>query len=414
MTVPTDSPPSYGRLFAIDGFPRLVASMMLARVSGQMVTLILILLALQRYGSAELAGLVTFLAVAPGIVASPIAGALLDRHGRTRLVVLDYFVAAASLALIAGLAAADALPVPLLLVIVTVSSLTQPLSNTGIRTLFPLIVPRPLWERANAIDSNGYVVASIVGPALAGALVAGLGAPAALAVTSAIFAVAAVVTIGVRDPATPTDTGRLLADAWRGVVYVTRHPTLRGLALAVSTANLGWGIFFLTLPVLVLREFGGGPELVGLLFAVLGISGSVAVLLMGRVSTVGRERQLLAASMLGHAAAFAVIMFFPNPIVAVIALIGLGISSGPFDIVLFTLRQRRTDPAWLGRAFAVSMALNFAGFPIGSAMGGAIVPFSIAAALTAAVVFQILGAVFAMVAIPADEPAQGAAIGAVR
>lgn len=73
VTVSTDAP-SYGRLFATLGFPRLVASMLLARAAGQMVALILVLLALQRYGSAELAGLVTFLAVAPGIVASPIAG----------------------------------------------------------------------------------------------------------------------------------------------------------------------------------------------------------------------------------------------------------------------------------------------------------------------------------------------------
>jgi MFS family permease len=414
MTLSTDGPLSYRRLFAIEGFPRLVASMLLARVAGQMVALILVLLALQRYGSAELAGLVTFLAVAPGIVASPVAGALLDRHGRTRLVVLDYFIAAASLALIAGLAAGDALPVPLLLLIVTVSSLTQPLSNTGVRTLFPLIVPARLWERANAIDSNGYVVASIIGPALAGALVAGLGSPMALAVTAAIFAIAGVVAIGLRDPATRTDTGRLLADAWRGLVYVSRHPTLRALALSVSTANLGWGIFFLTLPVLVLQEFGGGPEFVGLLFAVLGISGSVSVLLMGRVSTLGRERQLLAASMLGHAAAFALILVFPNPVVAAIAMVALGISSGPFDIVLFTLRQRRTDPAWLGRAFAVSMALNFAGFPIGSAIGGAVVPWSITVALAAAVLFQILGAVFSMVAIPAEESVERAAAEAVR
>src|SRR5687768_5350457 len=388
--------------------------MILARVAGQMVALSLVLLALQQYGSAELAGLVTFMAVAPGIVASPIAGALLDRHGRTRLVVLDYFIAAASLALIAGLAAGDALPVPALLLIVTVSSLTQPLSNTGVRTLFPLIVPAPMWERANAIDSNGYVVASIVGPALAGGLVAGLGAPTALAVTASLFAVAGVVAIGLRDPATPTDTGRLLADAWRGLAYVARHPTLRALALSVSTANLGWGIFFLTLPVLVLREFGGGPELVGLLFAILGISGSVAVLLVGRVSTAGRERQLLAGSMLGHAAAFALLLFFPNPIVAAIAMIVLGISSGPFDIVLFTLRQRRTDPAWLGRAFAVSMALNFAGFPIGSAIGGAVVPVSIVAALALAILFQVLGAVFSMVTIPADEPAQDAVARVLR
>jgi predicted MFS family arabinose efflux permease len=300
------------------------------------------------------------------------------------------------------------------LLIVTVSSLTQPLSNTGVRTLFPLIVPAPLWERANAIDSNGYVVASIIGPALAGALVAGLGAPTALAVTASIFAIAGVVAIGLRDPATRTDTGRLLADAWRGLVYVARHPTLRALALSVSTANLGWGIFFLTLPVLVLQEFGGGPEFVGLLFALLGVSGSVAVLLMGRVSTLGRERQLLAGSMLGHAAAFALILLFPNPIMVAVSMVILGITSGPFDIVLFTIRQRRTDPAWLGRAFAVSMALNFAGFPIGSAIGGVVVPISIAAALGAAVVFQILGAVFSMVAIPAEEPTEGAAAPAVR
>lgn len=414
MTFSTQDAPSYRRLFAIPGFPRLVASMMLARTAGQMVALVLVLLALQEYGSAELAGLVTFMAVAPGIVASPIAGALLDRHGRTRLVVLDYFIAAASLALIAGLSAGDALPVPALLLIVTVSSLTQPLSNTGVRTLFPLIVPKPLWERANAIDSNGYIVASIVGPALAGGLVAGLGAPTALAVTASLFAIAGVVAIGLRDPATRTDTGRLLADAWRGLVYVARHPTLRALALSVSTANLGWGIFFLTLPVLVLQEFGGGPEFVGLLFALLGLSGSVAVLLMGRVSTLGRERQLLAGSMLGHAAAFGLILLFPNPIVVAVSMFLLGIVSGPFDIVLFTLRQRRTDPAWLGRAFAVSMALNFAGFPIGSAIAGAVVPISIAAALALAIVFQVVGAVFSMITIPAEESAQEAAAQVLR
>ena len=68
----------------------------------------------------------------------------------------------------------------------------------------------------------------------------------------------------------------------------------------------------------------------------------------------------------------------------------------------------------MGRAFAVSMALNFAGFPIGSAIGGVVVPISIAAALGAAVLFQILGAVFSMVAIPAEEPTEGAAVGAVR
>jgi MFS family permease len=399
----THDAPSYGRLFAIAGFPRLVASMMLARTAGQMVSLVLILFALQRYGSAEIAGAVTFLSIFPGLIGSPIAGALLDRHGRTRLMVLDYVIAGCSLALIAGLAVADTLPVPLLLAIVTVTSLTQPLSNTGVRTLFPLIVPQHLWERANAIDSNGYVVASIVGPALAGALVAAFGAPAALAFTAVLFAAAALVALGMRDPETKGVTGRLFPDAWRGLQYVVRNRSLRALAVSVSTSNLGWGMFFLALPVLVLQRFGGGAEFVGVLFALLGISGSVAVLFMGRVSTRGRERQWLATAMLSQAAAIGLVLLFPEPLVVAVTMLALGIATGPFDIVLFTLRQRRTDPAWLGRAFAVSMALNFVGFPVGSAIGGAVVSFSIELVLLLAVACDVLAAALAFFGIPDED-----------
>jgi MFS family permease len=403
VTSSTHDAPSYGRLFAIAGFPRLVASMMLARTAGQMVSLVLILFALQRYGSAEIAGAVTFLSIFPGLIGSPIAGALLDRHGRTRLMVLDYVIAGCSLALIAGLAVANTLPVPLLLAIVTVTSLTQPLSNTGVRTLFPLIVPQHLWERANAIDSNGYVVASIVGPALAGALVAAFGAPAALAFTAVLFAAAALVALGMRDPETKGETGRLFPDAWRGLQYVVRNRSLRALAVSVSTSNLGWGMFFLALPVLVLQRFGGGAEFVGVLFALLGISGSVAVLFMGRVSTRGRERQWLATAMLSQAAAIGLVLLFPEPLVVAVTMLALGIATGPFDIVLFTLRQRRTDPAWLGRAFAVSMALNFVGFPVGSAIGGAVVSFSIELVLLLAVACDVLAAAFAFFGIPDED-----------
>ncbi len=388
--------PSYRALIAIPGLPRLVGSMVLARIAGQMVSLVLVLFALERYGSPAIAGAVTFLAVAPGLVCSPIAGALLDRHGRTRLVVLDYAVGALSLFLIALLANADALPVPTLLAIVTVNSLTGPLSNTGIRTLFPILVPPPLWERANAIDSNGYVIASIFGPALAGSLIALFGAPAALVATGSIFALAAVVALGIRDPSPRAETGALLADSWRGLVYVVRHPTLRWLAISVSVANVGWGTFFIALPVLVLRRLGGNAASVGNLFALLGIVGFFAVLVMGRVSTRGREPVLFATAMLGQALAFTIALFSAgDPVRVALAMVVLGLATGPFDVTLFTVRQRRTDPAWMGRAFAVSMALNFAGFPIGSAIGGVLVPVSLEGAIVVAIAAQVLGALLA-------------------
>src|SRR4030095_7165860 len=105
------------------------------------------------------------------LLVSPIAGALLDRHGRTRLVILDYLIALTALILIGALALRGFLPVWLLIVIAGVASLTAPLSNTGLRSLFPILIPTHLWERVNAVDSTGYVVATIVGPPLARSLV---------------------------------------------------------------------------------------------------------------------------------------------------------------------------------------------------------------------------------------------------
>ena len=366
--------------------------MLLARIAQQMVSLVLVLLALERFRSPEIAGLVTFLTIAPGLVVSPLAGALLDRQGRTRLVILDYAVAAISLGAIAALAVANALSVPILLVIVAVSSLTGPLSNTGIRTLFPVLVPRQLWERANAIDSNGYVVASIVGPAAAGALVATVGSAGALAATAAVFAVAVLVTIGLRDPGEPSPGGNLLADAWRGVVYVAHNDTLRALAFAISTSNIAWGLTFLALPVLVLESLRQGPDVVGILFALVGVAGSLSVLAFGRISSVGREGPLMAAAMVGQGVPFLAMALFPHPVVVVLAMLVVGLATGPFDVVLFTLRQRRTDPAWLGRAFAVSMALNYTGFPVGSALGGLIVSQSLGVAFGLAAVMEGLAA----------------------
>jgi MFS family permease len=394
---------SYRALFAIEGFPRLVASMVLARTATEMLALIFVLFALQRYHSPAVAGAVVFLDAAPGLLISPLAGALLDRHGRTRLIILDYLVAGTVMAIIAALSLADRLPVALLLLLVTIASMTSILSRVGVRTLFPLLVPKPLWERANAIDSNGYVVSSVVGPALAGAIVAAFSPETALLVTAVVFALAAIATVGLRDPGPAGAQGPLLAEAWAGARYVVRNRTLRALAVSVSTNAVGWGIFFIALPVLVIQRLGGSATEVGALFALFGATGFLSVLFFGRVSTAGRERQLMAAAMLGQALAYLGILLAPHPLVVGLAMGFAGIANGPFDIVLFTLRQRRTHPDWLGRAFAVSMALNFSGFPLGSALAGAIVPLSIELALAAAIGFTLLAAVLTWVLIPAHE-----------
>src|SRR5919112_1612551 len=115
---------SYRALLAVPGFARILLSLPLSRIGQAMVGVALVLFTLDEYHSPALTGIVTFASVFPGLLVAPVAGALLDRHGRTRLVMLDYAVALGSLVLIGGLALLDALPIPILLAIAGVSSLT--------------------------------------------------------------------------------------------------------------------------------------------------------------------------------------------------------------------------------------------------------------------------------------------------
>ena len=394
-------PTGYAALLRVEGFPRLVLSLLLGRTAGQMLTVSLVLFVLSRYGSPALAGTAAFLITFPGLLLAPVAGAMLDRYGRAKLVVVDYVVAAAVLGLMAGLSAVHALPAAALLTICFIGSLTGPLSAAGARSLFPTIVPVWLWPRANAFDSTTHVVASLIGAPLGGVLVAIAGGEWALAAAAGLFAVAGLAMLSVRDPGVRESDGHLLRDAWTGLIYVMRNSTIRGIALTLSTFSAGWGVLVIALPVLVLSRLHQGPATVGYLEGLMAAAGIASALLAGRMRIAGRERQVMAVAALGCAISMAVLPFARSVGVVAIAMFAVGFVNGPFDVALFTLRQRRTDPARFGRVFAVSMALNMLGSPLGSAAAGPLIGQSLDAALWAAVAVSLLAAWLPIVTIPA-------------
>ena len=396
----------YGALFRVRGFPRLYTSLLLGRLGISMLSIALILFVLARFHSPQLAGATAFLSIFPGLVVSPVAGALLDRHGRARLILLDYLIAAMAMALIAGLSALHWLPPAILLIISGVASLTNPLSAAGMRSLFPIVAPRHLWERANALDSSGYVLSSLVGAPLAGVLISWTGPESALVATAVVFVIAALAVLGMRDPSVPNpDRTSILKNAWAGLLYVVRtNATLRGLAITLSTYNMAWGVLEIAIPVLVLNRLHEPAATVGLVWGALGAAGLVSALISGRIKSQGHERSLMLGAIVIGAVAIAVLPLARNIYVIAAAVVVFGLSNGPFDIALFTLRQRVTDPAWLGRAFAVSMALNFVGTPIGSALAGPVIVRSLDAALWVAVAIAAVSAVLPLLTIPRASP----------
>jgi MFS family permease len=399
--------PSYAALLRVPGFGRVVLGTLLARLGGAMWEIVLVLFVLQRYQSPSLAGLTVLLSILPGLALSPVAGALLDRQGRIRLMILDYAVTAGLGATIVALSLGHRLPPALLLMIVSVLGVSNILSITGARSLFPLMLPRPLWDRANGLDTAMYSLTAVVGPAIAGIVVARFGGETGLLMTAGVAAIASISLLGVHEPIARSDSGgSLIGDAWAALLYVVRHRSLRGLAITLFLANLGFGVIPVGIPVLVLRHLHGSAANVGQIFAVVGLAGLAAGLLVGRVNTEGRERLLIAGSIALQVPTLVLLAFTSSwTMVFAIAVIA-GITGSIINVGIFALRQRRTDPAWFGRAFAVSMSLNFAGAPIGSALSGPLLEHSIAVPLLLGAAMTAVAVVAAFVLIPGREPAE--------
>lgn len=386
---------SYGALFRVPGFSRVVTATGLSRLGGQMWEIVLVLFVLARYRSPQLAGLSVLMATVPGLVLSPLAGALLDRQGRVRLMIVDYALTAVLLTTLVGLSLVHRLPAALLLALVTVLSLSNILSLTGARSLFPLMLPASLWDRANGLDTSLYSMVAVIGPAFAGVVVARFGPEAGVMLTAASAGIAAIWLIGVGEPVErATSAQSLIKDAWAGLVYVLRHRSLRGLAITLFLMNLGAGVLPVGIPVLVLRQLHGSAATVGEVFAVFGLAGLLAGLAVGRIDTAERERALILAGVCAQVPVLVGLAFLPSlPMVFLLAAVA-GASSAAATVGIFALRQRRTDPSWFGRAFAVSLSMNFSGAPIGSAISGPLLAQSIPLAM-------LVGAGVGALALPA-------------
>lgn len=187
-----------------------------------------------------------------------------------------------------------------------------------------------------------------------------------------------------------------------------RQPTLRGLAVCYGLYQIAWGALVVLVPVVAARHFGGeaGAWLAGLLWAGSGAVGAIGALLTGQLRALGRERQVMALGMAVTAVAIWPVAAFGVAGLAM-GLMLIALAAGPVDVGLLTLRQRRTDPVELGRVLSVSMSLNLAGLPLGSALAGMLIPWSLPATFAVAALASLLAAA-SVVLVPRRDPSSRA------
>jgi MFS family permease len=396
---------SYRQLLAAPEVRALLLATCLSRLAGRMFVLAIVLFALALADSPVLAGWLSFAAVAPGLLISPLAGALIDRVGSSWAITVDMIASALLVAILAAAAQSNVASTPVLIVVVSLYSLSSPLSAAGIRALLPRLVPATALDRANALDTATHGISDVTGPALAGLLIAVGSAPLALFTIAAVFAVAALCVCTIHRPTTRMPPVRALLDQARdGLMRVIHQPTLRGLAVVYTLYQISWGILVVAVPVFAVRRFEATTAdlIAGLLWAGLGIAGGIGALVAGHLRTAGRERPVMAIGILLTALA-------AWPLAAEFGLAGLvlglmlfGAMAGPIDVGVLTLRQRRTRTDELGRVLSVSMSLNMAGLPLGSALAGVLVTWSMSATFAVAALASAMAAA-AVALIPSED-----------
>lgn len=394
---------SYRSLLQIPGLFPLILAAILARLAGRMFILTLVLFVLAHFSSPSLAGWLTFGAIAPGLIASPAAGVLLDRMGPTIAVRIDLIASAVFIAAISFAGWVGYFSPPVLFILVMLFSMTGPLGAAGTRTLLPRLVPPGALGQANALDTAVYAIVDVVGPAMAGVIVAWFGPEIAMSMIAAAYTGAAICLCRVQClPGLASTNTPFLRQTVEGIQMVARHPTLRGLAVSYSLYEITWGVLNVAVPVFVAGRCATGcSSVTGLLWAAMGITGGVGALFAGHMRITGRERRVMAAGMV-------VTAFAAWPVAAEFGFGGLilgltlaGMVSGPISVAVLTLRQRRTEPQQLGRVMSISMSLNTAGFPLGSAIAGTAISESLSSSFVLAGIASVVAAA-ATLFIPAD------------
>jgi hypothetical protein len=321
------------------------------------------------------AGVWTGLAVAAYALPAPVGAALLARLMRrfrgAQLVAVDAALRAVALGLVAILAAAGLLNPVGYVALLAASSLLHAWGNAGVYTLVAELLPDEHRVTGNALLSTFTQVAVVVGPALAGGLIALVGPGWVIGADAASFAVlAASCWAAARRRAGPVRVpSPSAAGGWRTILG---QPRLLGLIAVTCAFFFLYGPVEVALPVHVAHELHGSPGLLGLYWTVFGIGASVGAL--GAAMLRHRPLWLVVVGIIiGWGAALLPLGLTDAVAPGLVGFAAGGLIYGPFTAICTALFQRSTPTQALSRVLAVRSALTIPSTALGTLLGGPVV-----------------------------------------
>lgn len=326
----------------------------------------------ERTGSATEFALISVFAVLPGIVVSPVAGVLVDRYDRRKIMILSDTVAGLSTVAIALLLFSGRLEIWHIYVSALVSSTASAFQYPAYAASTTLMVPKKHLGRAAGLTRAADAVSLIVAPALAGVLVGIIGLEGIILIDFATFLFAVATLALVRFPPTPrSDTATratLRGDITFGLRYLLDRRGLLWLSLFFTLLNAMFAFCNVLLTPMVLAF--SDAEALGAIVSALGgglLLGSVVMSTWG-----GPKRRILGAYWFGIGQGLMLILASLRPDIGLIAVAMFGLAfGGPIaDGSINAIRQAKIAPDVQGRVFAFNRMLSWCAIPVSYLLAG--------------------------------------------
>ena len=311
----------------------------------------------------------------PAILTSMTIGSLIDCFQPRSIIAIDNALRALIIGLIPVLYWFGFLELWLLFLLTFFAGMLVPATEVGSRSILPELVDDKDLDAANMLWSFSLNLSLIIGPAVAGILVASFGGPSVLLIDAGTFAVMAILATTLpalkrgHDATEAPNADRLgLRQLWD--MKMVRYTTLLSLVVFFS-----YGPLEAALPLYsdaILQTDARGYGLLWSALAVGALIGTLSSTLLSRHLRLGFALPLIA---LLWGTSLLPMMFTSELWLACSLLFLGGLMWGPYTPMETTLLQRNIPKALRGRVFGARSALLIGGSPLGLATGGILLAF---------------------------------------
>lgn len=332
-----------------------------------------------------LLGVVSFCQAAPVLIFSPIAGALIDRVDRRKVLIAVQLTVATAMFILATLTVTDRVQVWHIMVIAAIAGSASAFDWPARMSMVPSLVSRDQLQSAVALNSAAFNASRILGPIVGGILIGLVGAGVCFYLNAFTYLPFVVVLVGMAVdqtlPRTPKREGSARAELMDGYRYIWRTPQIRGL-LSIDIIPLAFGITYLTLAPAFAKDIlhmGGGG--LGVLQAANGIGALLGTIAVASLGGIRRRGQIVICGV--GLFGFLVMLFgmSRNVYLSVALILCIGLVVATYGTLNDTLVQTLVDEGFRGRVLAV-YSMFWGLTPIGSLEAGLIGKnFGIGAAL---------------------------------